>query len=358
MLLHDRAEIADGTARITRDGYLVADALVARANNIQEYLAGELGLTDRAPDARVLIFRPEAEVFAKDAMSSLAHRPITLDHPPQGVDANSWKRLAVGDVGGEIVRDGEFVRVPIKIMDAQAVDSVRRDRREFSLGYSASLDMTPGVHDGKPFDGVMKSLRYNHLAAVRDARGGPELRIIDERSPHQNKETPAMAGTVIVDGLPVSLADEAAVRAVLDKKDAAIKAAEKAVADAQAATSTLTGEKAALEKALADEKVKTEPAALDKLVADRSALVAKAKAVKADIVTDGKTDADIRRAVVESTLGDAAKGMDDAAIAGAFAVVAKDAKPAEQIVVSLTPKAAPMNDAKAALSALRAARYA
>jgi hypothetical protein len=39
----DRVEIADKAARITRDGYLVADALVGKANNIQEYRAAELG---------------------------------------------------------------------------------------------------------------------------------------------------------------------------------------------------------------------------------------------------------------------------------------------------------------------------
>ena len=42
MFFHDRATIS-GKARITREGYFVADALVAKANNIQDYRAVELG---------------------------------------------------------------------------------------------------------------------------------------------------------------------------------------------------------------------------------------------------------------------------------------------------------------------------
>jgi hypothetical protein len=66
------------------------------------------------------------------------------------------------------------------------------------------------------------------------------------------------------------------------------------------------------------------PAQLEKLVADRSALIAQAKAIDPNIVTDGKTEGEIRKAVVSTKLGDAAKDMNDGAIGGAFAVLAKD----------------------------------
>ena len=181
-MFYDRAKIA-GTARITKDGYFVADALVARADNIQDYLASELGLTDRGPTDIVRVFRPAAEVFHKDALASLAHRPVTLDHPADPVKATNWRDHAVGDVGDEVMRDGEFVRVPIKIMDAEAIDSIKTDRREFSLGYTAEMIPETGVHDGQPYDFVAKNFRYNHLAAVARARGGESLRIIDERNP-------------------------------------------------------------------------------------------------------------------------------------------------------------------------------
>lgn len=357
--LHDLVDTA-GVARICADGSLVADVRAARVG-IQTYTGREvdpdnqLGLRDKA---EVKVYRPESEVFNVDSMASFTAAPLTIDHPTQPVTADNWKRLGVGEIHGDVVRDGSFVRVPIIVRDAAAVEKVRTTHKQLSMGYRCTLDATPGkTPEGEAFDAVQRNIRINHIAAVPAARGGPELKISDERRPHQQKE-PAMAGQIIVDGLPVSLADEAAVRAVLAKKDAAIEAADKAVADAKAAVSTLTGEKAALEKALADEKARTEPAALDKLVADRAALVEKAKAVAPTLVTDGKTDAEIRRAVVEAALGDVAKGMDDAAISGAFAVVAKDAKPAAPAKADPISRPAQFADTAAIAAAAKASRYA
>lgn len=182
IVFHDRAQIKDGTGTITPEGYFVADALVARANNIQEYRAKELGLTDRAPDAIVRVFRPEAEVFAVDSVATAAHIPTTVDHPPVMVDATNVLQYRRGGTGGEVMREGDFMRIPLRIEDAGAVTAVRTTHREFSLGYSADLKLEAGVFDGQAYDASVTNLRYNHLAACRAARGGPELRIVDERS--------------------------------------------------------------------------------------------------------------------------------------------------------------------------------
>lgn len=346
-MLYDRAEIK-GTARITKDGYFVADALVARADNIQTYRAYELGLTDRDPQDPVRVFRPAAEVFKREAMASLAHRPITLDHPSDNVSAGNWKELAVGDIGDEIMRDGEFIRVPVKVMDAKAIDSIKTDRREFSLGYSLDLDMTPGEHAGEAYDAVAREFRYNHLAAVKAARGGPDLRIVDERTYEPNGDgdktglepsskdggSQVATKTITFDGLPLEVTDaaEAAIAKLqgqLKDATAAKEAADKALVDANAALETEKGKVTALEQQVKDAKIT--PDKLEKMVADRAALVAKAKAIEPKVVTDGKTEAEIRKAVIEARLGDAAKDMSDDAIAGAFAVLAKDAKPADKV---------------------------
>jgi hypothetical protein len=114
-------------------------------------------------------------VFAKDALASAAHRPITLDHPKEDVSASNWKALSVGDIGGDVIRDGEFVRVPLKVMDAGAVRPRSSTHQEFSLGYSADLDMTPGKFGDAEYDASMRNIRVNHLALCDTARGGPEL---------------------------------------------------------------------------------------------------------------------------------------------------------------------------------------
>lgn len=353
-MLFDRAQIA-GTARITKDGYFVADALVARADNIQDYRAAELELTDRDPNEIVRVFRPASEVFHRDALASLAHRPITIKHPSTPVQSTNWKQLAVGDVGDEIVRDGEFVRVPIKIMDAGGIERVQSDHPEFSLGYTAEMVADAGEHNGQPYDFVAKNFRYNHLAAVPVARGGSSLRIIDERTTPPEK--PKMKIT-IGDAKDVDLSDGAAVAL-------AVGALNTSLADAQTKVGTLTadlatattsiqakdGEIAALNAKLADAEVT--PAKLQALADARADVIGKAKAIAPNIVTDGKTDAEIRKEAVTAKLGDAAKDMADAAIEGAFTVLTKDAKPASEGIRPLgSPKV--LGDSAAAIQSARA----
>ena len=350
----------DQSARICADGCLVAEVFAARTG-LQDYAGHEVdpenahGLRDRAV---VKVYRPEAEVFKADSLATFAAAPVTVDHPSQPVTADNWRALGVGEINGDVVRDGQRVRVPIIVRDAAAVKAATTTHKQLSMGYATQLVFpADGKHpDGTACDAYQTDLKINHIALVRAARGGPELRVIDER-PVTTKE-PVMAGTITVDGLPVSLADEAAVRAVLEKKDAAIASATQATNDALAQVGTLTGEKAALEKQLADAKAAIEPAALDKLVADRADLVAQAKAVSADVVTDGKTDAEIRRAVVTAKLGDACPA-DDMAVAGAFAVLAKDAKPAatQDTVRNIAPKQV-IADSAATVAHIRNARYA
>ena len=164
---------------------------------------------------------------------------------------------------------------------------------------------------------------------------------------------------IVLDGLQVDLSDAEAVSAAISKLQDKAAQAETALTDAKGQISTLQGEKAVLEKKLADANAELTPAKLDQRVADRATLVTKAKAVKADIVTDGKTDAEIRRAVVAFTLGDTeASALDDVGIAGAFAMAAKDAKPADPLRTIITDGVrGPVNDA-ATVSTIRAARYA
>lgn len=331
-MFYDRAEIS-GPARITKDGYFVADALVARANNIQEYYARELGLTDRKPNDVVRVFRPEAEVFHKDALSSLAHRPITLDHPSNPVQSTNWKALAVGDVGDEVVRDGEFVRVPIKIMDAAAIDSVRTNRREFSLGYVAEMVPQTGVHDGQPYDFVAKNFRYNHLAAVSAARGGAELRIIDERSLTPPLEKPAMKiriGDAEVDatnGEAVRIAVDALNVKLADGVNALKAAQDKNVADA-AAIVAKDAEIEDLKAKLADAAIT--PAKLADAAKAYADVQAKAKALGVTFAADADTAA-IKKAVVDDKMGDKAKAYTVDQIDIAFDVLAKDAAPADPL---------------------------
>lgn len=169
------AFVLDGVRR-TSDGYLAAHARVARTG-IQMYKGRELG---KPEIDNVAVYRPPSEVFAPDAMHSMAHRPVTLHHPNVPVTAKNWKQYAKGHTGDEVVRDGDSVRVPMVLMDADTIQSVLDGTRELSMGYSTDLKWEPGVtSDGQKYDAIQTQIRANHLAVVPVARGGSSLRLGD-----------------------------------------------------------------------------------------------------------------------------------------------------------------------------------
>lgn len=319
--------VALGEPRVTADGYLVADARIARTG-IQTYLGAEVGRPDLAI---VRVFRPEAEVFAADAMKSFAHRPVTDDHPPDQVTAETWRKVAIGNTGGEVARDGDFLRVPLVLMDAGAIETVRAGKRELSCGYDCELDWTPGTApDGAAYDARQVHLRGNHVAIVDAGRAGPHCRIGDTTNPtpHQD-ETPAMTlKTVTVDGIPVEVTDQGAtVIATLQGRltDAAsqLSDAGKAHATALAAKDAEIAKKDAEIDAL-KAKVLTD-ADIDKRVTARAGLVDTARRIAPDVKTDGLTDAAIRRAVVVAKVGDAIlAGKPDAYVDARFDLLVED----------------------------------
>ncbi len=346
-LFYDRATVRKGKARITPEGYFVADALVARANNIQEYRASELGITDRDPNDIVRVFRPEAEVFAVDSLKSASRLPITLDHPPQMVDSANWREYAKGESGEEILRDGEYVRVPIRVTDAQAVDSVQHERREFSMGYTAEVIMDAGEYNGQAYDAKATNIRYNHLAACRAARGGPELRITDERPAPIG--VPTMPKIVMVDSAPVDVSNpdtaEVVVRNLLvarDTANATLDTTNQALTDARATIA----ERDATIATLQDAAKPLTPAQLrdagQAYARDRRAAELLGVTVGDDLDTPA-----IHKAVVSAKVGDASKAYTPAEYAVAFATLA--ATVADQVAdASDDPLRSTIGDAAAA----------
>lgn len=162
--------------RVTGEGYLVADAFTVRTG-IQQYLGSEVG----RPDLPVVnVYRPESEVFSKDSLASFSHIPITDDHPAVAVTSMNWRDFAIGETGGEVLRDGERLRVPLIVKDARAVAKIQSGKRELSAGYTCELVFEDGIApDGTRYQAVQRKIRANHLAVVHRGRAGSEFRIGD-----------------------------------------------------------------------------------------------------------------------------------------------------------------------------------
>ena len=121
----------------------------------------------------------------------------------------------------------------------------------------------------------------------------------------------------------VVLGDEAVQVVATDasKFDAYKAASAQALADSEEKVGELTAKLADAESRVVSD------ADIEKRVADRVALVSAAKDVVAELVADGKSDAEIRKEVVVAKFGDeAVKDLSDAAIVGMFkaATLAKD----------------------------------
>lgn len=339
MDMHELVSIEDagpGAPRYTTDGYVTANVRAARVG-IQVYRGSELGRPDLET---VRVYRSEDEVFSKDSLSTYAHRPLTNDHPPEPVHAENWKKFSVGMVGDEVARDGDFVRVPMVLMDKTAIKDFEAGKKQLSLGYTTELKWEPGVtKDGQQYDALQTKIRANHLAMVTAARGGPMLKIGDAIKQEKQMKT------IMVDGLPVQTDDagETIVNRVVADKAKKIETltadvdtlrkqladAETKLATAQAETKKVTETKDAeldvLKKQVADSAVT--PAKLDALVKDRAEVVAKAKAVLADkLIVDGKTVEEIKKQVVDAKMGDTAKNYSADAYAASFAALTADVK--------------------------------
>jgi cation transport regulator ChaB len=320
-------------SRKTGQGYLVAYPKVARTG-IQIYGGKECGHPEMD---EVRVYRPETEVFAKDAMKSFAHVPVTNDHPPNLIDADNWRKYAVGQAGDEVLRDGTFLRVPLVLMDAGAIKAVEDGKRELSAGYTMELRWGSGVTDsGEAYDAVQTGIRGNHIAVVTRARGGAQLSIDKD-----NAGADMTLKTVTIDGLKCEMTEMSAdiVAKHQASSQAALDAATKKAADESAAKDAALAKVAELEKAVAAKdaeaaalKVQLKdaevtPEKLDQMVKDRDAIVGKAKAIVGDkLAVDGKSTADIRRQVVDLKLGDTAKGWNDDKVQAAFDTLAGTTK--------------------------------
>ena len=122
----------------TNDGFLGFSARFARTG-IQHYLGAQIDPTGAHKDASgqrrfkadqlYPVQRDASEVFAPRAMGSFIAKPITNDHPSEGVNVDNWGSLAKGAIG-EVLRDGEYARMSGLITDAATIADYRSGKQQ------------------------------------------------------------------------------------------------------------------------------------------------------------------------------------------------------------------------------------
>jgi hypothetical protein len=372
----------DGDMRETKDGYLVTSARIARTG-VQIYSGAEM---ERPGVEQVRVLRQDTEVFAPDSLASFAHKPITIDHPSHLVTAESWRDDAVGYGGGEVARDGDFIRVPLMLADATVIKAVRDGKRELSCGYTCEIDWTPGeTPSGEKYDARQVSISGNHVAVVERGRAGAACRVGDswtETSTKRGLDMPETAlRTVTVDGLSITTTDQGAqmierlqtqlrdAAAALSTKDgeaAAVKAKHVSALTAKdgeiaALQETHRSDMAAKDGEIVALKTKIpDAAAIDRMMVERGAVIdAAVKIIGASYDPKGKSISDVRRDAVckrlgESMVADKEDAWVDAAFTTLTAVSPGASMPRDPLRDALRAPVKQTTDAKSAYDEMTA----
>lgn len=304
MQFQDAAKLS--STRKTKDGFLIAEAFTVRTG-IQTYTGDEVG----KPDLGIVrVYRPEEEVRSVDSMKSFSHAPITVGHPKGGVNDSNWRNLAVGEVSTEAVWDGNKIKLPLIVKDADTINQIESGTRELSAGYNCQLEWADGVtEDGEKYDAIQRNIRINHVAIVPRGRAGSECRIGDADNwgavPVNTEKNHMTMKHVVVGRDTVQVADSDSTRLERFISDMeSTHQAEIATKDAEIATKDR--ELATKDKEIADlQKKVLSDADLDKRVASRAKLIEDARAIDPKLECAGLSDADIRKKAVLSIRKDA-----------------------------------------------------
>lgn len=111
-------------------------------------------------------------LFNADSVKSLKMKPVTFEHPPALLTAETAKGYSTGSTGHLTVPDGSFLGITAVIHDKPTIDAILSGKaREVSCGYTCDLV--------KRADGSFeqRNRQYNHVAVTRKGRAGNSVAV-------------------------------------------------------------------------------------------------------------------------------------------------------------------------------------
>lgn len=278
------------------------------------------------------------DVFHPDSLASLDGKPLTNDHPSNGVDPTTAQELSVGTVHSPS-HDAYHITTGIVVHRKDAIDAVNGGKVSLSCGYNCDLVPERGNFHGTQYTHRQKNIRYNHVALVSEGRAGDAAKLrMDGAMPVQDstQKTPLkgehMAKVRLDSGTEFEVPEAVASHIdslTADKKKAEGKAleSEKEVIDAKQKIKDLEGEMDAKKGELDSLKTQVESwekkyeasgkdsaETVKKAVASRVALLSQAAEIGAKV--DGaETDRDIQIAIIAMETTDSMEGKSDEYVA-------------------------------------------
>jgi len=157
----------------------------------------ELGLD---PDRIYFMLRDPDEI--RKAIPSLNGIQVLMRHDPTLKSTTPLKDLVVGTTGTDAEFAEPYARNSISIWEHDAILGIRtKTKYELSAGYGYDADMAPGTYAGVKYDGVMRNMRFNHVALVFEGRAGPDVVVGDSKLKEQSDMKLSPKGVALLGAL-------------------------------------------------------------------------------------------------------------------------------------------------------------
>lgn len=132
------------------------------------------------PDKIYYVLRPREEL--KKSAETFKNVPFFNEHEMVGkgfTPADNKKEH--GALGEQIYEKDGTLYANIIVRTEELKDLIQHGKKELSLGYQCTYDLTPGIWRGKKYDAVQRNLLGNHIALVKNGRMGHGVRVMDAK---------------------------------------------------------------------------------------------------------------------------------------------------------------------------------
>ena len=164
------------------NGFLHVDRCHITKEQVVPYYGREIpGWRELGLEAEKMynVYRPAEEL--EKGYATFNGLPLLLEHHPESAE-NPQKMHRVGSLGDSAEWNPPYIDVSLHVTDQAAIDAIEQGRfKELSAAYQYEPVLQRGRFNDTPYDIVMKNIRGNHVALVREGRAGPDVVVADAK---------------------------------------------------------------------------------------------------------------------------------------------------------------------------------
>lgn len=162
------------------NGFLHISSSHITKEGVNPYYGHEIpGSKDLGLDPGKIYYGYRSGQELEKAVDTFNGLPLQLEHHPDSA-ADPQKEARVGSVGTSAVWARPYIDNALTVTDAAAIKEIEEGAyKELSASYRYDPDFTPGDFEGEAYDFVMRNIRGNHVALVRQGRAGPDVVVAD-----------------------------------------------------------------------------------------------------------------------------------------------------------------------------------